>query len=224
MFFSRFICTFGSPLNVPSCSLSDALVVRRRNMFIVGVVSLWDTLVTPPKTADTTADFRDKLTGLTTQLSKCLAKEVPPQPPLSKRPTFPAWIPRDCLDEDEDSENDPPPRGRGRARKSITEVDSGKPDDSSDDDDEEANMSLAEFQEVSQWYTHAGTQLQCMYFMSSSLSVASQARGRLLPVLPGERDHQHPDTAEAARVRFPPSLASSWHDHGAPSGRRCCCW
>ncbi|CDS42614.1 conserved hypothetical protein [Echinococcus multilocularis] len=83
---------------------------RRRKIFIMCIVSLWDTLVVsaPPETADLQGRIRD----LTGQFSRCLASVTSPQVSLHRRVTFPDWIPPTLLWEQEveqsGAEDDPP--------------------------------------------------------------------------------------------------------------------
>nr|CDS17572.1 hypothetical protein EgrG_001033000 [Echinococcus granulosus] len=72
---------------------------RRRKIFIMCIVSLWDTLVVsaPPETADLQGRIRD----LTGQFSRCLASVTSPQVSLHRRVTFPDWIPPTLLWEQE---------------------------------------------------------------------------------------------------------------------------
>ncbi|VDM33172.1 unnamed protein product [Hydatigera taeniaeformis] len=90
-------------------SCLEAIISRRRKVFIMCIVSLWDTLVVSAP-ADA-ADLRDRIRSLTGQFSKCLVV-VSPQISLYRRVTFPDWISPTILlgREVEQSEagNDPP--------------------------------------------------------------------------------------------------------------------
>lgn len=127
------------------------MAIRRRQMFLVGVVTLWDTLVS----SITTTDLRDKLSDLTHRLSDFLKNETPLPPiqlPLSGRSTFPLWIPRgDDICEVGSNENEPPvpptPRRSGRISK-ATATSVKLTNKATENDDDDGDISLAQYQEV----------------------------------------------------------------------------
>ncbi|VDK33521.1 unnamed protein product [Taenia asiatica] len=88
----------------------EVIISRRRKVFIMCIVSLWDTLVVSAP-ADP-ADLRDRIRDLTRQFSKCLAGVVSPQVSLHRRLTFPDWISPTLLSgrevEQSEAGNDPP--------------------------------------------------------------------------------------------------------------------
>ncbi|KAL5110149.1 hypothetical protein TcWFU_003777 [Taenia crassiceps] len=81
-----------SPTSLGCCKVNnyEAIISRRRKIFIMCIVSLWDTLVvSAPANA---ADLRDRIRDLTGQFSRCLADVVSPRVSLRRRITFPDWI------------------------------------------------------------------------------------------------------------------------------------